>query len=180
MRGISAASQNQDLRTLKILQLWTESCDTNLLCIMDRKQTQIKTQTSRFTWFPKTGYVHGGSKLYIIGGMIQTLNSTPVQSQNPVFHSYTRCFSQICSQLSKLHLLHTPLHLHPLLLSLSPFIGEMRALKHAINCGTNGASTKHSGGVLLLSIKSRQISTQSPWKSLWLIIMWNIYEIVTI
>jgi hypothetical protein len=131
------------------------------------KTNTNKTQTSRFTWLPKTGYVHEGSRLYIIGGMIQTLNSTPVQPQEPVFNSYTRCFSQICSQLSKLNLLHTPLHLHSsfIALSLPPFIGERkaqrRALKHATNCGTNGVSTKHSGGVLLLSIKSRQISTMN-------------------
>jgi len=55
----------------------------NFLCILDRKQTQIKTQTSRFTWFPKTGYVHGGSRLYIIGGMIQTLNSTQYNPTKP-------------------------------------------------------------------------------------------------
>jgi hypothetical protein len=40
------------------------------------KANTNKTQISRFTWFLKTGYVHGGSRLYIIGGMIQTLYST--------------------------------------------------------------------------------------------------------
>ena len=55
---------------LAIASLWV------LLCVLDRKQTQIKHKQADFMWFPKTGYVHGGSRLYIIGGMIQTLNST--------------------------------------------------------------------------------------------------------
>ena len=51
------------------------------------KANTNKTQTSRFTWFPKIGYVHRGSRLYIIGGMIQTLNST---QYNP---TKTQCFT---------------------------------------------------------------------------------------
>ena len=74
------------------------------------KANTNKTQTSRFTWFPKTGYVHGGSKLYINGGMIQTLNSTQYNPQKPVFHSYT-LFSQICTcTLSHSCTHHTSLH----------------------------------------------------------------------
>ena len=47
------------------------------------KANTNKTQTNRFTWFPKTGYVHGGSRLYINGGMIQTLNSTQYNPTKP-------------------------------------------------------------------------------------------------
>jgi hypothetical protein len=47
------------------------------------KANTNKTQTSRFTWFPKTGYIHGGSRLYINGGMIQTLNSTQYNPTKP-------------------------------------------------------------------------------------------------
>jgi hypothetical protein len=80
------------------------------------KANTNKTQTSRFTWFPKTGYVHGGSRLYINGGMIQTLNSTQYNPQNPVFHSYTR-FSQICTSTHS-HSCTVFLSLHTLALSL--------------------------------------------------------------
>jgi hypothetical protein len=72
----------------------------NLLCILDRKQTQIKHNTSRFTWFPKTGYVHGGSRLYIIGGMIQTLNST---KYNPTKPSVSLLHSVFLSNLHYFH-----------------------------------------------------------------------------
>ena len=86
------------------------------------KANTNKTQTSRFTWFPKTGYVHGGSKLYIIGEIIQTLNSTPVQPQNPVFHS------NLLTTLKVALTAHTSsLALFSIALSLSPFIGERRA-----------------------------------------------------
>jgi hypothetical protein len=47
------------------------------------KANTNKTQTNRFMWFPKTGYIHGGNKLYIIGGMIQTLNSTQYNPTKP-------------------------------------------------------------------------------------------------
>jgi len=71
-----------------------------MLRILDRKQTQRKHKTSRFTWFPKTGYVHGGSRLYINGGMIQTLNSTQYNPTKP--------------SVSLLHLFLSNLHLHSL------------------------------------------------------------------
>jgi hypothetical protein len=70
------------------------------------KANTNKTQTSRFTWFPKTGYVHGGSRLYINGGMIQTLNSTqynPTKTSVSLLHSF----------LSNLHL-HSLSQLHSL------------------------------------------------------------------
>jgi len=71
-------------------------------------ESLIKTQTNRFTWFPKTEYFHRGSRLYIIGGMIQILNPTQYNPSKPVFHSYTRCFSQICTfSLSQLHFLYS-------------------------------------------------------------------------
>jgi hypothetical protein len=62
------------------------------------KANTNKTQTSRFTWFPKTGYVHGGSRLYINGGMIQTLNSTQYNPTKP-------SVSLLHSFLSNLHFL---------------------------------------------------------------------------
>lgn len=78
------------------------------------KANTNKTQTSRFTWFPKTGYVHGGNRLYIIGGMIQTLNSTQYNPTKPsvsltlgvslkstLFHSHS-CIISFCT------LAHTP------------------------------------------------------------------------
>jgi hypothetical protein len=71
------------------------------------KANTNKTQTSRFTWFPKTGYVHGGSRLYINGGMIQTLNSTQYNPTKP-------SVSLLHSFLSNLHL-HTLSQLHCLL-----------------------------------------------------------------
>jgi hypothetical protein len=82
------------------------------LCILDRKQTQIKTQTSRFTWFPKTGYVHRGSRLYIIGGMIQIFISTqynPTKSSVSLLHSVFLLNLHLHS-LSQLHCL--PLSAH--------------------------------------------------------------------
>jgi len=69
------------------------------------KANTNKTQTSRFTWFPKTGYVHGDSRLYIIWGMIQTLNSTqynPIKSSVSLLHSVF---------LSNLHFLTLPVAL---------------------------------------------------------------------
>lgn len=126
-RGISAAGQNQDLRTLKILQLWTESWKTCFFSVLASlmlwyqfvvhtgpKANTNKTQTNRFTWFPKTGYVHEGNRLYIIGGMIQTLNSTQYNPTKPsvsltlgvslkstLFHSHS-CIISFCT------LAHTP------------------------------------------------------------------------
>jgi hypothetical protein len=49
-RGISAAGQNQDLRTLKILQLWTESWKTCFFCV----------QASLMLWYQFV--VHTGPK----------------------------------------------------------------------------------------------------------------------
>jgi hypothetical protein len=86
-----------------------ECCMRTVLCILDRKQTQIKHNTSRFTWFPKTGYVHGGSRLYIIGGMIQTFNST---QYNPTKPSVSLLHSVFLSNLHFLTL--SQLHLHSL------------------------------------------------------------------
>jgi hypothetical protein len=75
------------------------------------KANTNKTQTSRFTWFPKTGYVHGGSKLYIIGGMIQTLNSTQYNPTKPsvsllhsVFLSSLHSFTLTVALFSSAHL----------------------------------------------------------------------------
>jgi hypothetical protein len=81
------------------------------------KANTNKTQTSRFTWFPKIGYVHGGSRLYIIGGMIQTLNSTqynPTKLSVSLLHSFLS--NMHLHSLSQLHCL--PLSLHTLALSL--------------------------------------------------------------
>jgi len=39
-------------------------------------KTQTKHKQADLRCSSKTGYVHGGNRLYIIGGMIQTLNST--------------------------------------------------------------------------------------------------------
>ena len=94
------------------------------------KANTNKTQTSRFTWFPKTGYVHGGSRLYINGGMIQTLNSTQYNPTKPSVSLFTRCFSQIytctlsqsCTVFFSLHFTtHTAL-------SCTLFIGEWRSI----------------------------------------------------
>ena len=79
-----------------------------ICCAYWTESKHKKSQTSKFTWFPKTGYVHGGSRLYINGGMIQTLNSTQYNPQKPVFHSYT-LFSQI----------YTCIHSHSCILSSS-------------------------------------------------------------
>jgi hypothetical protein len=96
MRGISASGQNQDLRTIKILQLWTERWKNMFFSVLTSlilwyqfvvhigpKANINKTQRSSFTWFPKTGCVHGGSRLYIIRGMIQTLNSSQYNPTKP-------------------------------------------------------------------------------------------------
>jgi hypothetical protein len=135
---------------LKILQLWTESWKTCFFSVLASlmlwyqfvvhtgpKANTKKTQTSRFTWFPKTGYIHGGSRLYINGGMIQTLNSTQYNLWKPVFHSYT-LFSQIftcthshsCTHHSSLHtcFLHTQHFLSSALSPVSLFIGEWRSI----------------------------------------------------
>lgn len=86
------------------------------------KANTNKTQTSRFTWFPKTGYVHGGSRLYINGGMIQTLNST---QYNPTKPSVSLLHSVFLSNLHFLTLTVAlsllPLHTHCTLSSLSFF-----------------------------------------------------------
>jgi len=81
---------------------------------------------------PQIGYVHGGSRLYIIGGMIQTLNST---QYNPTKPSVSLLHSVFLSNLLFLTLtvaLFSSAHLHSYipctLSSLSPFIGERRAL----------------------------------------------------
>ena len=47
------------------------------------KTNTNKTQTNRFTWFFKIEYVHGDNRLYIIGRMIQTLNSTQYNPTKP-------------------------------------------------------------------------------------------------
>jgi len=73
------------------------------------KANTNKTQTSRFTWFLKTGYIHGGSRLYIKGGIIQTLNSTQYNPTKP-------SVSLLHSFLSNLHL-HSLSQLHCLPLS---------------------------------------------------------------
>jgi hypothetical protein len=51
------------------------------------KANTNKTQTSRFTWFPKTGYVHRGSKLYIIGGMLYYLENVELTECMTCGHS---------------------------------------------------------------------------------------------
>ena len=76
------------------------------------KANTNKTQTSRFTWFPKTGYVHGGNRLYIIGGIIQTLNST---QYNPTKPSVSLLHSVFLSNLHSFTLtvaLFPSAHLH--------------------------------------------------------------------
>jgi hypothetical protein len=76
------------------------------------KANTNKTQTSRFTWLPKTRYVHGGSRLYIIRGMIQTLNST---QYNPTKLSVSLLHSVFLSNLLFLTLtvaLFSSAHLH--------------------------------------------------------------------
>ena len=87
------------------------------------KANTNKTQTSRFTWFPKTGYVHGGSRLYINGGMIQTLNSTQYNPTKPsvsllhsVFLSNLHSFTLTVALFPSAHL-----HTHCTLSSLSFF-----------------------------------------------------------
>jgi hypothetical protein len=86
------------------------------------KANTNKTQTSRFTWFPKTGYVHGGNRLYIIEGMIQTLNST---QYNPTKPSVSLLHSVFLSNLHYFTLTVAlsllPLHTHCTLSSLSFF-----------------------------------------------------------
>ena len=140
-RGISAAGQNQDLRTIKILQLWTESWKTCFFSVLaslmlwyqfvvhtgPKANTNKKTQTSRFTWFPKTGYVHGGSRLYIIGGMIQTLNSTQYNPTKPsvsllhsVFLSNLHSFTLTVALFSSAHL-----HSHYTLYILPPAFSRL-------------------------------------------------------
>ena len=106
------------------------------------KANTNKTQTSRFTWFPKIGYVHGGSRLYIIGGIIQTLQPNPNTIPEPSVSLNTRCFSQICifftltvaltctlffSALDTLPLLHC-------ILFCTLFIREMEALGSSSPC----------------------------------------------
>ena len=94
-----------------------------------------KTQTSRFTWFPKIGYVHGGSRLYIIGGIIQTLNSIPIQSQNPVFHSTLGVSLKSVFFFTLLHtLLSLALHFFFCTLYCTLFIREMEGLGSSSPC----------------------------------------------
>ncbi|XP_061955640.1 uncharacterized protein LOC133677578 [Populus nigra] len=77
--------------------------------------TESKHKTSRFTWFPKTEYVHGDSRLYINGGMIQTLNSTqynPQKTSVSLLHSFLsnlhlHSLSQLHSPHFSAHFLHT-------------------------------------------------------------------------
>jgi hypothetical protein len=108
---------------LKILQLWTESWKTCFFSVLASlmlwyqfvvhtgpKANTNKTQTSRFTWFPKTGYVHGGSWLYINGGMIQTLNSTQYNPTKPSV-SLLHLFLSNLHSLSQLHSPHFSAHL---------------------------------------------------------------------
>jgi hypothetical protein len=135
------------------------------------KANTNKTQTSRFTWFPKTGYIHGGSRLYINGGMIQTLNSTQYNPQKPVFHSYT-LFSQIYTCIhshSCIHL-HSPLHSLCLLSSLfyllfSVFHTRLHEKgKHKYNGWKTEGGWKEEGGWWLLRkmltiCKCRQFAT---------------------
>jgi len=111
----------------------TQSCVVRVETVVHtgpKANTKI-TQTSRFTWFPKTGYVHGGSRLYINGGMIQTLDSTQYNPQKPVFHSYTR-FSQIytCTHSHSCIHLHSPLHSLCLLSSLFYLLSSVFSLSH--------------------------------------------------
>jgi hypothetical protein len=187
-RGISSAGQKQDLRTLKILQLWTESWKTCFFSVLASvmlwyqfvvhtgpKANTNKTQTSRFTWFPKTGYIHGGNKLYINGGMIQTLNSTQYNPQKPVFHSYT-LFSQIYTCIhshSCIHL-HSPLHSLCLLSSLfyllfSVFHTRLHEKgKHKYNGWKTEGGWKGEGGWWLLRkmltiCKCRQFATHTTY-----------------
>jgi len=77
-------------------------------------------------WFPKTRYIHGGSRLYIIRGMIQTLNST-----QPQYNPQTQCFTlTFCVSLKSAlsHFNSYTVFLCSSALSLSLFIGGMRAL----------------------------------------------------
>jgi hypothetical protein len=77
-------------------------------------------------WFLKTRYIHGDSRLYIIRGMIQTLNST-----QPRYNPQTQCFTLILGVSLKSALSHFnsyTVFLYSSALSLLLLIGEMRAL----------------------------------------------------
>jgi len=111
---------------LIIDDLLFEECMAGDLAVVHTgpKANTNKTQTSRFTWFPKTGYIHGGSRLYINGGMIQTLNSTQYNPTKPsvsllhsVFLSSLHSFTLTVALFSSAHL-HSPLHSLCLLSSL--------------------------------------------------------------
>jgi len=96
------------------------------------KANTNKTQTSRFMWFFKTRYVHGDSRLYIIEGMIQTLNSTRYNPSKPSVSLLHLVFlSNLLFLTLKIVLAltaHTSSTSCTIAFSLSPFIGEMRVL----------------------------------------------------
>ena len=112
----------QMMHLIKRSHLVEESGSVHTVVHTGPKANTKKTQTSRFTWFPKTGYVHGGSRLYINGGMIQTLNST---QYNPTKPSVSLLHSVFLSNLHSFTLTvalsFLPLHTHCTLSSLSFF-----------------------------------------------------------
>jgi len=128
-RGISAAGQNQDLRTIKILQLWTESWKTCFFSVLASlmlwyqfvvhtglKANTNKIQTSRFTWFPKPGTSTEAADCILLEEWYKYSTQPNTTHKKPVFHSYT-LFSQIftcthshsCTHHTSLHtyFLHT-------------------------------------------------------------------------
>ena len=76
----------------------------NILYILDQKQIQIKHKQVNLRGSPKPSTIHGDSRLYIIEGMIQTLNSTqynPIKPSVSLLHSVF--LSNLYFSLSQLH-----------------------------------------------------------------------------
>ena len=107
------------------------------MCILDRKQVQIKHKQADLRGSPKPGTSTETADCILLEEWYKHSTQPSTIPQNPVFHSYTRCFSQICTcthshnciiffsalDTLPLHFLYTSLHS-----LVSVFIGEYRSI----------------------------------------------------